>query len=358
MHNRVIIKIGTKVLTKKDGSIDEQIIKNLVSQIAVLRKKGKQVVLVSSGAVGAGQSFIDKSLIGKDPLSDKQVCAAVGQSMLMGLYTKYMTLHNITPAQVLVTKEDFRDRTHYNNMQACLENIFNHNVLPIVNENDVIAVKELFFTDNDELTGLLALQLDVDAVFFLTSVDGIIKDFHGGSGDVVSNISAEELADVERYVTADKSNTGRGGMRSKFVTACKLTAAGITVYLQNGTLEDGVLRRLDGEIFGTRFMPRRKVSARKRKIAHGDSLARGSIIVNKRLENQFVFENKARSLLPIGIIRVDGDFVAGDLIAIKGENNKVFGCGLAKYDASKVEQLIGVKGAKPIVHYDDLFLFR
>ena len=358
MYHRIIIKVGTKVLTDQDGSINEQIIKDLVSQIATLRQQGTQVVLVSSGAVGAGRASMKRSSASKDPLGDKQVYAAVGQSFLMGLYTRYMTVHGITPAQILVTKEDFRDRTHYNNMQTCLENIFSRDIVPIVNENDVIAVKELFFTDNDELAGLLALQLDVDAVFFLTSVDGIIKNLQEGSGDIVSNISADELADVERYVTADKSNTGRGGMRSKFMTARKLMAAGITVYLQNGTVKEGVLRRLNGEAFGTRFTPRKKISARKRKIAHGDdSLARGSVTVNKRLETQLISADRARSLLPVGITKVDGDFVAGDLIIIKGEDNNVLGCGLAKYGVASVKQSIGLKGGRAIIHYDDLFLF-
>ena len=358
MYKRIIIKVGTKVLTNQDGTIDEQIIENLVSQIAALRQQGTQVVLVTSGAVGAGKAFVKESFAGKDPLGDKQVYAAVGQSALMGMYTRHMLVHKITPAQILVTKEDFRDRTHYNNMQMCLENIFSRDVLPIVNENDVIAVKELFFTDNDELTGLLALQLDVDSVFFLTSVDGIIKDFHNGSREIVSSINAAELSKIEKYVTVDKSNAGRGGMRSKFLTARKLTAAGITVYLQNGTVKNGVLRRLEGESFGTRFVPRKKISARKRKIAHGDSLARGSVTVNRRLEEQLMLDDKALSLLPVGITKVDGDFVAGDLIAIKSEDNKVLGCGLAKYEAASIRQCAGVKGGRVVIHYDDLFLFR
>jgi glutamate 5-kinase len=357
MHKRIIIKVGTKVLTKENGSINERIVIDLVSQIATLRERGVEVVLVSSGAVGSGRARVGSPLQG-DPFSLKQVYAAVGQSVLMNLYTKYLAAFEIIPAQILVTKEDFRDRTHYQNMQTCLENVLAHGVLPIVNENDVIAIKELFFTDNDELTGLLALQLDADAVFLLTSVNGVIEaDLNDTNAHIVSEVTTENLKQLETTITNETSSGGRGGMRTKFATARKLMAAGITVYLQNGKVEGGVIARIDGTQLGTTFLPSKKVSARKRKLAHGDSLARGSITVNQCLEEQLATESKARSILPVGITKVAGSFATGDLITIKGETGNTLGCGLAKFDATEIKNHLGQKGAKAVVHYDDLFLF-
>jgi glutamate 5-kinase len=355
--NRIIIKVGTKVLTKEDGVLDERVIIDLVSQIATLRERGIQVVLVSSGAVGSGRALLGAPLPG-DPLAIKQVYAAVGQNALMNLYAKYLTAFDITLAQILVTKEDFRDRIHYQNMHTCLENILRHGVLPIVNENDVIAINELIFTDNDELTGLLALQLDVDATYILTSVDGVILgDINDTAAKIASTITSNELREIEQFVTTDKSAGGRGGMRTKFATARKLMTAGIEVHLLNGKTKNCIVRKTDGEQLGTTFVPNKKVSAHKRKLAHGDSLARGSIKVNKCLEEQLTSDDKARSILPIGVTEVTGSFAAGDLISIQGENGHTLGCGLAKFDALTIKNHLGQKGAKAVVHYDDLFLF-
>ncbi len=357
MYKRVIIKVGTKVLTDKDGKLDRGIIKHIVEQIITVRNKGCEVVLVTSGAVGSGRAIM-KSDSKAETIADKQVYAAVGQVALMNTYAEYLKKYNVQSAQILVTKEDFRDRVHYQNMETCFLNVLRDNVLPIVNENDVVAVKELIFTDNDELTSLVALQLNADAVFILTSVDGVIAgDFTDPKSHVIQEIKIEDLRSAEKFVTKDRSGGGRGGMLTKFAMARKMISAGITVFMLNGKKQNGILDIFDGKQLGTKFTPDKKVSSRKRRIAHGDSLARGSIVVNKCLEEQIFEQKKALSLLPVGIVKATGEFKKGDIVKIATEKGKVIGCGIAKSDMESVNKVAGTKGGKVIVHYDDLFVY-
>ena len=357
MFKRVIIKVGTKVLTGDDGNLDHGIIRHIVEQIIAVRNRGCEVVLVTSGAVGSGRALM-KSDNKEETIADKQVYAAVGQVALMNTYAEFLKKHGVQSAQILVTKEDFRDRVHYQNMETCFLNVLRDNVLPIVNENDVVVVKELIFTDNDELTSLVALQLNADAVFILTSVDGVIRgDFTDPHAEVIREIKIEDLRSVEKFVTIDKSAGGRGGMLTKFAMARKMITAGITVFMLNGKKRNGIVAIFDGKQLGTAFRPQKKVSSRKRRIAHGDSLARGSIVVNKCLEEQIFEHVKAMSLLPVGIISATGEFKKGDIVKITTEKGKVIGCGIAKSDMESVNKVAGTKGGKPIVHYDDLFVY-
>lgn len=358
MFKRIIIKVGTKVLTNKTGELDHSVIKRLVEQIVDIQKSGCEVVLVSSGAVGSGRAIM-KNGSKVETMAEKQVYAAVGQIALMNLYAKYLKKYGVQSAQILVTKEDFRDRIHYENMETCFLNILKSKVLPIVNENDVVAIKELLFTDNDELTSLVALQLDADAVFMLTSVDGVIAgDINGANSSVLSDVTIDELRSVEKFVTLDKSNMGRGGMLTKFAMARKMMSAGITVYLLNGKKGKGILDILNGKKMGTHFIADKKVSSRKRRLAHGDSLARGKIIINKLLEEQILSDKKARSILPVGVVSATGDFKVGDVISIVNQKGRTLGCGITKYDAATVISMVGVKKGRPVIHYDDLFILN
>jgi len=357
MYKRIIIKIGTKVLTDKNGKLDRNVIKHIVEQIVAVRNKGTEVVLVTSGAVGSGRALL-KTKDKEETIADKQVYAAVGQVALMNTYAEYLGKHGIQSAQVLVTKEDFRDRVHYQNMETCFLNILRGNVLPIVNENDVVAIKELIFTDNDELTSLVALQLDADAVFILTSVDGVIAgDLDDPKAKVISEIKLDDLRMAEKFVTNQKSVGGRGGMHTKFAMARKMISAGITVYMLNGKNKNGITDILNGKEVGTKFTPNKKISSRKRKIAHGDSLARGSIVINKCLEDQLAEEKRVMSILPVGIVSAIGEFKKGDIVKITTERGKVIGCGISKSDMEIVNQSLGAKGGRAVIHYDDLFVY-
>lgn len=247
---RVVVKIGTKVLSKENGELDEVFLGQLVEQLASVRKSGVEVVVVTSGAVGAGKSILKLQDSGSDTVR-KQIYAAVGQVKLMGIYAECFAKHGYHCAQVLVTKEDFRDEGHRENMQRCFEGLFVDNVIPVLNENDVIAITELLFTDNDELAGLVAMQLKADALIILTSTDGVLDDLKR----TVREVNAENISEVEGFITPDKSTGGRGGMMSKFKTARALAETGIEVRIVDGRSPGVLVRAVKGEDEGTRFAP-------------------------------------------------------------------------------------------------------
>ncbi|MDO8514843.1 MAG: glutamate 5-kinase [bacterium] len=257
MYKRIVVKVGTKVLSKKDGSIDTKIVRHVVEQISALKKKGIQVILVTSGAVGTGRALLSAKDSGYVP--QKQMFAAVGQVKLMSMYAELFVKRGYLCAQVLATKEDFRDREHYVNMKNCFEKLLHESVVPIVNENDVVAIAELVFTDNDELVGLVAAQLHVDAVIILTGVDGVLAD-----GRTVALVNSKNAAGVRKYITAEKSTGGRGGMHTKFNVALKLAKRGITTYIVNGKKRNVLVDVVAGKRLGTKFFPRSKAIQRKR----------------------------------------------------------------------------------------------
>ena len=245
---RIIIKIGTKVLSKEDGTLDEVFLEHFVEQIVALRKRGLQMVVVTSGAVGAGKSLITLPEAHSDTVK-KQIFAAVGQVKLMGMYSEFFSKHGYFCAQVLATKEDFRDEEHYRNMQNCFEGLLLDNVIPIVNENDVVATTELLFTDNDELAGLVAKQLKADDLVILTSTNGILNEVKG----TVPEVNSSNVEKVASYITPDTSTGGRGGMMSKFKTATELSREGIAVRVLDGRRPNVLLESFDGVETGTRF---------------------------------------------------------------------------------------------------------
>ena len=255
MKNRIIIKVGTKVLSTKEGRLDGVLIKHLTAQISKIKKKGYEVILVTSGAMGSGRSLIKPK---KDaPVVEKQVLAAVGQVKLMCTYFDAFAQHGLICAQVLVTKEDFRDKKHYLNMKNCFENLLRSGAVPVVNENDVVATSELLFTDNDELTGLIASQLKAPKVIFLTSVDGFLIS-EKRKNDVISEIEFKDIGLYKRYISSIKTGAGRGGMTSKFIVSKKLALEGTTVWIANGKRKNILTDILSGKNTGTKFIPRKK----------------------------------------------------------------------------------------------------
>ncbi|MEK7109567.1 MAG: glutamate 5-kinase [Patescibacteria group bacterium] len=249
---RVVVKIGTKVLSRQDGTLDVEFLADLVGQVVRLRKQGIQVVLVTSGAVGAGKSLISLQDI-KSDIVQKQVFAAVGQVKLMNTYSELFGAHGYHCAQVLATKEDFRDEQHYRNMQNCFEGLLLDNVVPVVNENDVVATTELLFTDNDELAGLVAGQLKADSLVILTGTEGILDN----AGATVAEVNNSNREVVAGYINPDKSTNGRGGMASKFAVAKELSQRGISVHIVNGKNENILQAVVDGRGAGTHFAPQK-----------------------------------------------------------------------------------------------------
>ena len=236
MKRRIVIKIGSNVLTRTDGKLDVTRMSALVDQVAWLRKQGIEVILVSSGAVACGRRelTIDHSL---DSVEQRQLFSAVGQVKLVGLYYDLFREFGIHVGQVLTMKENFEPGEQYRNQRACMTVMLENNVLPIVNENDTVSVTELMFTDNDELSGLIAQMMQADTLILLSNIDGI---YDGHPDNPSSRIipRVEPGTDLSQYIKEEKSAFGRGGMHSKYTTASKVSQAGIRVIIANGEREN------------------------------------------------------------------------------------------------------------------------
>ena len=356
MYRRIVIKVGTRVLTDERGFFDESSAESIVRQIASLRRKGIEVIFVSSGAVGSGRELLGRK--SRETAEDRQVFAAVGQAHLMETYSALFKKRRMRTAQVLVTKADFRDRNHYHNMRCCFENLLRAGIVPVVNENDAVAIRELVFTDNDELAGLVAAQLRADALLLLTSTDGLLD---GPPDDPkarrIPEIDAGDIDRFTRFVTKDRTATGRGGMISKITTAKRLASAGIPVHIADGRKKNIISGITSGKSVGTVIRPaRRKASGIKRHLAHAEGLATGSVTVNDCARDILLEKSRVASLLPVGVTGTTGSFQKGDIIAIRNSKGKRFGYGLARLGADTVRKHIGKNGGPIVIHYDHLYI--
>lgn len=358
----VVVKVGTNVLTDSGGRLDQERLQSLADQLQRLRNAGRQVVLVSSGAIGAGMGRLQ--LDGRPvDLPHLQACAAIGQSFLMRAYQECLDKHGVTAAQILLTAGDFDSRGRYLNVRNTILTLFEWNVLPIINENDTVSVAEIRFGDNDHLAAMVTNLLQAPLLILLTNVDGL---FVGDPRDPASTkLDSVPVIDGEVMDLAgvSKSALGTGGMRSKLRAARLATAAGESVIMANGALP-GVLDAIfAGEPVGTLFL------------AHGSSMPawkrwlgftarpKGEIVVDAGARS--AIEKKGRSLLPIGVVRVQGDFEKGDVVSICDSVGAEFARGLTNYPSSDVVKVLGMRteqiadilGDVPyeeIVHRDNL----
>jgi len=356
MIYKKIIKIGTNVLTHDDGRLDLEIMRNIVEQIANLKKNGIEIIVVTSGAVGSGK-FLITLPENLNEVTKKQVYAAIGQPKLMSLYSEFFMKYDLICAQILATKMDFCDKTHFNNMKSCFEGVFGTNVISIVNENDTVSVRELMFTDNDELAGLLASMMGVDSLIILTNVDGVYNgDPKKPESQVIPEIKYEDIAKLEDFISPEKSKFGRGGMLTKSGIAKKLSNLGVTTHIINGKKINSILKVLNNEIIGTKFIPKKSLSSAKRWVAVADGYEKGIIYVSKCAEEVLMSKDRVASLLPVGVIKIDGEFKKGDILKIKNEKNGNLGYGMAQYDSKMAREFMGQKNKKELVHYDYLYI--
>lgn len=353
-YKRIIVKIGSNVLTRADGLPDRERMRHLVGQIARLRENGMEVILVSSGAVAFGRSLIAISKT-DDAVAARQLLASTGQVHLINAFAEFFGQHGTLCSQVLVTKEDFRDRLHYLHMKNCLEILLRHKVVPVVNENDVISVTELMFTDNDELAGLIASMLNAQALILLTNVDGVFRG-HPGDGDaeLIEEVKGGAPA-FSSFISARRSQFGRGGMITKTGIAQKAARLGIAVHIANGRTDNVLLRIMKNQLRHTRFTPQKKTSGKKKWIAHAGHTATGAVLINEGAKTALT-SARASSLLPVGLIAVQQDFNKGEIIKLLDEQDRLVGLGIAEYGSAKARDRIGQKKQKPLVHYDYLFL--
>ncbi|TDG37336.1 glutamate 5-kinase [Pedobacter changchengzhani] len=349
-YKKIVVKVGSNVITQANGLPDEVRINHLVDQLAAIKAQGIEVILVSSGAVAAGRSLIKVSEK-QDAVTTRQLLAAIGQVKLINTYSNFFANHHIKCAQVLVTKEDFRDRAHYLNMKNCLQILLQNDVIPVVNENDVVSVTELMFTDNDELAGLIASMLNADALIILSNVNGIYNgDPKLATSEVIQEITGP-VSNLASFIQIGKSSFGRGGMVTKSTMAQKVAKLGINVHIANGTADDILTDLLNNEVVHTHFVPEKIKSGKKKWLAHSETAATGIVKLNDGAK-AVLTSGKASSLLPIGIIEIQTDFLKGDIIKIIDEKNQLIGLGIAEYGSDKARERIGQKKQKALVHYD------
>ncbi len=353
---RVAVKIGSNVLTRKDGTLDITRMSALVDQVAELRRNGIEVILISSGAVASGRSelHIDRKI---DSVEQRQLYSAVGQAKLINRYYELFREHHIPVGQVLTMKENFSTRRHYLNQRGCMTVMLENGVIPIVNENDTISVTELMFTDNDELSGLIASMMDAQALIILSNIDGI---YTGSPSDPSSClIPVVELGkDLTEYIQSEKSGFGRGGMITKTNIARKVADEGITVFIANGK-RDNILVDImynPEQTLCTRFEPNREAMGSVKKwIAHSGGFAKGEIHLNERAVEVLVSE-QAVSLLPVGVTHIEGDFEKDDIVSLMDVHGARIGVGRVSCDAAEARSVIGKHGQRPLIHYDYLYL--
>ncbi len=250
MSKKIIVKIGTNSMTNEDGTLNETLIRGLVSQLAKLRQE-HDVLLVTSGAMGAGRNILKKQMP-YDEVTNRQLYAVVGQVRLMEMYSNFFAEHGLIVAQMLATREDFENRTHFLNTKNCIESLFREKIVPIMNENDFVCIEELMFTDNDELASLISKMLFADTLIILSNVEGVFDE----EGKVMSEVDVnQELP--PHILSADKSSFGKGGMQTKFKMAQEVAKHGTKVYITSSKTDNVVSRIIDGEHIGTAFIPQK-----------------------------------------------------------------------------------------------------
>ena len=356
-YKKITVKIGSNVLAKDDGTLNVSRIAHLVDQIAFLRKNGVEVVVVSSGAVAAGRAVLEPTKK-TDAVSQRQLWAALGQVKLISRYSDFFNEHNLVCAQVLTTKENFSSRGHYLNMKNCIETLLENQVIPVVNENDTISVTELMFTDNDELSGLIASMVNSEALILLSNVDGVFTTHpKQENARLIQNISIDEK-EPEDAISSEQSGFGRGGMLTKLRIAKKVAGDGIGVHVANGKRENVLIDLMDisKELKHTYFVPNeRTYTGIKKWIGYSDGFAKGELVINEGAIKA-LNSDMAVSLLPVGIIEVKTKFKKGDLIKIVDKLGVIVGIGKASYDSNQLEKEKKSEKQKPIVHYDYLYL--
>ncbi len=356
---RIVVKTGSRVLCDQSGALNLPVLASLVGQMSALHEDGWQVLLVSSGAVAAGKSHPGMKDLGNlDPVTRNQVLAATGQVRLMQTYQLLFEEYGLTIAQVLASKSDFQTRNHYLNMRNCVEGILAAGIVPVINENDVVSITELMFTDNDELASLMAGMVNADLLCLLSTVAGV---FAGGGDDGAPGII--ESWDDERYridevVRSGTSQLGRGGMHSKLTVARKTATLGTEVFIADGRKDRVLLDIVEGKAIGTRFPASPATSPAKRWLASADGHAAGAVRINQGAEQALLDRNRLTSLLPVGVEALEGEFIRGDVIRILGHSGVMLGCGRAQFDRMDAEKMIGQQGQKPLIHYDYLYLMK
>ena len=352
---RVVVKIGTSIVTGADGEVCARYIEPLVRSIATLKRAGRQVVLVSSGAVGLGAGRLGLHSSRLRDLVMRQACAAIGQSLLMHAYEQLFRVHEVSIAQVLLTEDDFTDWRRYTNLRRTMEKLLKLGVLPIVNENDTVSTAELedvasgkerVFGDNDRLAALVMSRLESDALVLLTNVDGLLlrdpKNVEHREGALIPLV--EEISDELKAVAAGPSASGRGGMLTKLEAAQIALQAGAVAVIANGIKPKVLDHIFAGEQIGTTFMSNSRMAGKRRWITYAAGV-RGRVIVNEGAR-EAIIGGKA-SLLASGVVRVEEQFAPQDVVSIADGAGREFARGIINCASEEATALIEYPQVKP-----------
>jgi glutamate 5-kinase len=362
---RVVIKLGTSVVTGADGEICADRIEPLVGSLAALKEMGRQVVLVSSGAVGLGAARLGLHQSRLKDVVVRQACAAVGQSLLMHAYEQLFRVHDVKIAQVLLTEDDFTNFRRYTTLRRTMEKLLKLGVLPIINENDTVSTAELeyaqssvasgqerVFGDNDRLAALVVSKLEADALVLLTNVDGLLlhkpKSGNNVDGDEKAALPVplvEEVTDELKATAEGPSAGGRGGMLTKLEAAQIAMQAGAVCVIANGMKPEILDRLFAGEQIGTTFMSTSRMAGKRRWITFAASV-RGRVIVNEGARTA-IMGGKA-SLLASGVMRVEQQFAPQDVVSIADSDGREFARGIINCASEEAAGLIDATSQHPM----------
>ena len=362
---RLVVKVGSGLISAPGQGLLPDRIGALADELAALTKDGREVVVVSSGAIASGMARLGLTQRPRS-IPEKQAAAAVGQSALMWHYEQAFARHGIRVAQVLVTQEDISARPRYLNARNTLQVLLRFRVVPVVNENDTVAVEEIKVGDNDNLAALVAHLIDADLLVILTDVDGLY------TGDPRVDPEARRLEtvdavteEIERLVWDADGQVSVGGMSTKLEAARKVTSSGIPMVIASGRVPGTLRRVLRGEPLGTYFVPRGdRLAGRKRWIAFAVP-PQGRLTVDAGARSALV--ERGKSLLPSGVVEVEGEFHAGEVVSLSAADGKEFARGLTNYDAAELrkiqgaktkdlEERLGYKSFDEVIHRDNLVL--
>lgn len=335
----IVVKAGTSSLTKADGSISSEKIRNITEQLCTLKNQGHNVVLVSSGSIAAGFTKLGFS---KRPtgIADRQASAAVGQGLLMEEYTKCLLENKVTCGQLLLTRADFSDRRRYKNIFNAMSVLINRGVVPIINENDSIAIEELKLGDNDTLSAQVAAMLHSDLLVILTDIDGLYTANPSKDKDA-KHIDVVEVITDELYKAAGSagSSVGTGGMVTKLKSAALATSSGVPVFICSSKEENSIVKSVEGTARGTLFKAKHAGLKTKRQWMAFYAITNGNIYVDKGAADALTLKDK--SLLSKGIVAVEGDFGKGDVVRVFLQGtNECIGKGIVNYSRDELSRIM------------------
>ena len=357
-YKRIAIKIGSSVLTKEDGKLYTERIAEIVDQIAALHNQDIQVILISSGAVAAGKG--EYSFLKETPkISSSQIWAAIGQVKLMENYFTLFGAYNIQPAQLLATKENFQGLRYYSNMEKCISSMLENKIIPVINENDTITVTELMFTDNDELSGLIASMMSCDALFILTVVDGVYTGMPGEKGAEIIPVIVDDDKSVEKYISPQKSDFGKGGMLTKCTIAKKVASQGIDVFIASGTRKNILQNVIDKADVPYTFFPASTTGSKevKKWLPRTTTFPKASVIIKENTAEELRSKNAINILMP-NIERIEGFFETDDLVKIFDTRGKQLGIGKAKYSSEDFNNSPNSIATQPFIDRDFMLLYK